>query len=78
MGICFIYGVEKRLQHIHSSVGKTIINTKIHFLVTGMRIPTQPYGAQPNACDRKSYFPYGANGMGTTMHHTPYYEKCAM
>ncbi|XP_060075332.1 forkhead box protein F1-B-like [Ylistrum balloti] len=63
----------------HSPYGHvpTASTEPMDLALAGMRLPPQSYN-QNTSCDRKSYFPYSTNGMNTSLHHSPYFEKCAM
>ncbi|KAJ8302829.1 hypothetical protein KUTeg_019225 [Tegillarca granosa] len=61
----------------HSPYGSNVTSTEpMDLALAGMRL--QSAQAYNQACDRKPYFHYGANGMNTALHHSPYFEKCAM
>ncbi|XP_070200046.1 forkhead box protein F1-like [Littorina saxatilis] len=49
----------------------------VDLALAGMRLQTQAF-QQSGSCDRKSYFPYAANGMTSAMHAASYYDKCSM
>ncbi|XP_076470478.1 uncharacterized protein LOC143300590 [Babylonia areolata] len=50
----------------------------VDLALAGMRLQTQAF-QQSASCDRKSYFPYTANGMSSAaMHAASYYDKCSM
>ncbi|XP_069113174.1 forkhead box protein F1-B-like [Argopecten irradians] len=63
----------------HSPYGHvpTASTEPMDLALAGMRLPPQSYN-QNTSCDRKSYFPYSTNGMNASLHHSPYFEKCAM